>query len=149
MQINEVIRIPAIEYVYFIIAWFVLEIYIQIEKRATSYKSKSKKHATVPPNPAREVFYILCFMVVHVLMIGISYLIQEMNWQLPTFSLLVIGITYLTIVSCVGVVFMQSAMYWGTILKEAKSQIHTDLQTKSDVAGPGVENGVFSISETV
>ena len=100
---------------------------------------KCKKDATVPPNPAREVFHILLFLIVHVVMIGVSYWIQQMHLHIQSYLFVVIGTLYLTIGSCVATGLMQTAMRWGTVPRRVKSQLRTDVQTKADV-GPGVEN---------
>ncbi|XP_072041949.1 uncharacterized protein [Amphiura filiformis] len=85
VRLQEIIRIPAIEYICVIFAWFVIDMFLRIKTKLTSTEERSAS-----PSPFWETFCIGCFMLIYSLMVLVSFLLQEFDLTLDLIALMVI-----------------------------------------------------------
>ncbi len=94
-------RIPAIEYASVFYAWLILEIFQQVEKKISTRSSDNQILS-----PTLETLYILCFVLLYVCMIVLSYLLQELDAKLLSTVLMIILIFAFTLFMCISFIVM-------------------------------------------
>ncbi|XP_022080761.1 uncharacterized protein LOC110973875 [Acanthaster planci] len=92
VRLNEIIRIPGIEYLAALFTWIVIEFFLFIERKAQGNGRPD------PLSPALEAVYIMAVLFIYVLMVVLSILIQTLDFQIPLFVLMVI-LVFIFIVS--------------------------------------------------
>ncbi|XP_033633469.1 uncharacterized protein LOC117295016 [Asterias rubens] len=86
IRLNEIIRIPAIEYLAALFAWLLVEIFLFIERKVQSRSDGPKE----PLSPAWEALYIMGVLFIYASMVTVSALVQVLDWQMSLITLMIL-----------------------------------------------------------
>ncbi|XP_038045703.1 uncharacterized protein LOC119720195 [Patiria miniata] len=84
IRLNEIIRIPGIEYLAVLFSWVLIEFLLFIERKAQANTRPE------PLSPAWEALYLMFILLIYVLMITLSSLVQILDLQMSLILLMVI-----------------------------------------------------------
>eukprot|EP00057_Strongylocentrotus_purpuratus_P005495 XP_003731096.1 PREDICTED: uncharacterized protein LOC100888274 [Strongylocentrotus purpuratus] len=94
VRLNELVRIPAIEYVGILFAWLVMWFFLWIEKKI---KGDKNDEPFQPPSTVVEILYICGVIFTYAIMMAVSILVQALDWQADIITLLLFFMLFFSV----------------------------------------------------
>ncbi|XP_071484096.1 uncharacterized protein [Diadema antillarum] len=94
IRMNEMIRIPATEYLCVLIAWLVMWFFLWVEKKVSADKL-SQPFQT--PSLVKEILYVSGVVLIYALMVVIAVLVQVLDVKMDLIALMVIFVLIFTV----------------------------------------------------
>ncbi|XP_071484095.1 uncharacterized protein [Diadema antillarum] len=100
IRLNEMVRIPAIEYFCVLFAWLVMWFFLWIEKKI---KGDRADESFRPPSPVKEALYICGVVFTYAILMVVSVLVQLLDWKAGIITLMMFFMLFFAVgvaVSC-------------------------------------------------
>lgn len=107
IRLNELIRIPFIEYMAVLWSWLCLWIFLKIEQ---FIQSKSSADTSEPIGQVTEVLYIFICLFIYAFLVVFSFLIQELDFKMDLTALMIMLVLIFIILVCVTVLLLKQIM---------------------------------------
>ncbi|XP_041477425.1 uncharacterized protein LOC121425438 isoform X2 [Lytechinus variegatus] len=136
IRMNEMIRIPATEYLCVIIAWLVMWFFLWIEKKV---KADRINEPFQPPSIVKEIMHLSGVVFTYAIMVTVAILIQALDVKMDLIALMVIFVIIFTVGVAVTCMLLKQIMppYAGDL---------TDTSNNSRVS-PTFDNPGFKVDE--
>ncbi|XP_063963388.1 uncharacterized protein LOC129273708 [Lytechinus pictus] len=93
-RLNEMVRIPAIEYFGILFGWVVMWFFMWIEEKM---KGDKYNEPFQPPSTIVEILYICGVVFTYAIMMAVSILVQSLDWQTGIITLLMFFMLFFTL----------------------------------------------------
>ena len=141
IRMNEMIRIPATEYLCVVIAWIVMWFFLWIEKRIQSRRNEEDEEPFKPPTVLKEILYLSGVVFTYCIMVTVAILIQALDVQMDLIALMVIFVIIFTIGVAVSSMLLKQIM--------PPVEIADKLNSSISRISPELDNPVYNANEKI
>ncbi len=103
-RLQEIIRIPGVYYLYFVLGFIVLYVFLQIEKAC------GKEKLTKPPSPVKQALWLSSSIFVYSIMIGLSIAAEYLDIKLGLTNLMIMFVGIFMLGVTVTSMFLKQAI---------------------------------------
>ncbi|PIK36668.1 hypothetical protein BSL78_26503 [Apostichopus japonicus] len=137
IRLNELVRIPSIEYLAVVWTWFWLWLFLKIE---AFIKRRVSNESDRPISAAMEIVCIFLCLIMYTLLVIVSYLVQELDFKVDLIALMVMLTGIFSLLVCITMMLLKQIMRPIRNGKIVPSPEHSS-STKT-IEMNGKENGV-------